>query len=239
MRAIVIPARYGSSRFPGKPLVRIAGKPLIQWVYEAASASSAADEVVVATDDERIARCVESFGGRAVLTPQCPTGTDRVAWVTKNEGANWRFVVNLQGDEPLITAEAIDAVFEALEETPNSIVTLKKRIEDGEDYADPNVVKVVTDVAGFALYFSRSPIPYIRKKGVAYRHIGVYGFSREVLLRFVGLPQSTLEIVEQLEQLRALENGIPIRVLETDYEAVGVDVPEDVERVEKLLRGER
>ncbi len=239
MRAIVIPARYGSSRFPGKPLVRIAGKPLIQWVYEAATSSSAADEVVVATDDERIARCVESFGGRAVLTPQCPTGTDRVAWVTKNEGANWRFVVNLQGDEPLITAEAIDAVFEALDETPNSIVTLKKRIEDGEDYADPNVVKVVTDVAGFALYFSRSPIPYIRKKGVAYRHIGVYGFSREVLLRFVGLPQSTLEIVEQLEQLRALENGIPIRVLETDYEAVGVDVPEDVERVEKLLRGER
>ncbi len=239
MRAIVIPARYGSSRFPGKPLVRIAGKPLIQWVYEAATSSSAADEVVVATDDERIARCVESFGGRAVLTPQCPTGTDRVAWVTKNEGANWRFVVNLQGDEPLITADAIDAVFEALEETPNSIVTLKKRIEDGEDYADPNVVKVVTDVAGFALYFSRSPIPYIRKKGVAYRHIGVYGFSREVLLRFVGLPQSTLEIVEQLEQLRALENGIPIRVLETDYEAVGVDVPEDVERVEKLLRGER
>ncbi len=239
MRAIVIPARYGSSRFPGKPLVRIAGKPLIQWVYEAATSSSAADEVVVATDDERIARCVESFGGRAVLTPQCPTGTDRVAWVAKNEGANWRFVVNLQGDEPLITAEAIDAVFEALDETPNSIVTLKKRIEDGEDYADPNVVKVVTDVAGFALYFSRSPIPYIRKKGVAYRHIGVYGFSREVLLRFVGLPQSTLEIVEQLEQLRALENGIPIRVLETDYEAVGVDVPEDVERVEKLLRGER
>ncbi|BAT72010.1 3-deoxy-manno-octulosonate cytidylyltransferase [Thermosulfidibacter takaii ABI70S6] len=237
MNVIVIPARYGSTRFPGKPLAKICGKPLIQWVYERASQSTLADDVYVATDDERIVECVEGFGGKAILTPECPTGSDRVAFVAESIGKSWEFIVNVQGDEPLIVPEIIDSVFRGLQEDPSAIVTMKKRIQSDEDYKNPNVVKVVTGLSGYALYFSRSPIPYFRNTGEAYKHIGIYGYSRDILLKFVKLPQGKLEITEGLEQLRALENGIPIKVLETDYEAIGVDVPEDIKKVEKILKG--
>ncbi len=235
----MIPARYGSSRFPGKPLVPILGKPLIQWVYERA-VKSKADLVMVATDSERIAECVSGFGGRWIMTSkECASGSDRVAEAVKKEGESWEFVVNVQGDEPLIEPGEIDRVFDALEEHPDCIVTLATKIDDEEDYKDPNVVKVVFDNDGCALYFSRSPIPFFRKRSTdAYRHIGIYGFHRDVLMRFVSTPRGRLEAAEELEQLRALEAGIPILVLETDYKGIGVDVPRDVERVEKLLRGE-
>ncbi len=237
MRVVVIPARYGSSRFPGKPLVEIAGKPLVQWVYERASLSNLAHEIYVATDDERIARCVWGFGGKVLMTPECPTGSDRVAYVTERFGKDWEFIVNVQGDEPLIDPSVVDEVFRALEKNTDCIVTMKRRIDSEEDYHNPNVVKVVCDRSGFALYFSRSPIPFFRGKGRAYRHIGIYGYGRETLLRYVRLPQSDLEVAEGLEQLRALQNGIKILVLETEYEAIGVDVPEDVEKVKRILTG--
>ncbi len=237
LNVIVIPARYGSTRFPGKPLVNICGKPLVQWVYERASLSTVADEVLVATDDKRILRCVEGFGGKAYMTPECPTGTDRVAYLAKVMGEKWEYIVNVQGDEPLIAPEVIDAVFATLHSDKEAIVTMKRLIENEDDYNDPNVVKVVCDSEGYALYFSRSPIPYFRNQGRAFKHIGIYGYSRDVLLRFVSFPQSPLEVAEGLEQLRALENGIPIKVLETEYEAIGVDVPEDVERLENILKG--
>ncbi len=237
LRAVVIPARYGSTRFPGKPLVKIAGVPLVVRVYRQAAKSELAEEVVVATDDERIRECVEGYGGRAVMTPECPTGSDRVAYVARSAGESWRFVVNLQGDEPLVPPEDIDRVFHALEETPDAIVTLATEVEGNEELNNPNVVKVVMDCKGYALYFSRSPIPFMRKPTVAYRHVGIYGYSKDVLLKFVSLPRGRLEVAESLEQLRALEHGIPIRVLITDYKGIGVDVPEDVERIEKLIKG--
>ncbi len=238
MRVVVIPARYGSTRFPGKPLARIAGKPLIQWVYEGASQSRRADLVVVATDDERIADCVRSFGGEVYMTPECPTGSDRVAYVLRRFGEDWQFVVNVQGDEPLVKGYVVDAVFDALDETPDAIVTLMRPVENDVEYTDPNVVKVVVGARGYALYFSRAPIPFFRKRGRAFCHIGIYGFHRNTLLSFVELPRGELEETEQLEQLRALENGMPIRVIETTYRSVGVDVPEDIAKVEKLLRGD-
>ena len=235
---IVIPARYASSRFPGKPLARIKGKPLIEWVYKAASESSLAHRVIVATDDKRISECVRSFGGEVVLTsPHCPSGTDRVAEAVKKLNEDSELIVNVQGDEPLIKGEVIDAVIEELRKV-NAIVTLKKRITDMSEYNNPNVVKVVCNSLGFALYFSRSPIPYMRNQGESFKHIGIYGYRRDLLFKFVSLSIGILEKTEGLEQLRAIENGIPIKVIETEYEAVGVDVPEDISKVEKLL-GER
>ena len=236
MNVVIIPARYGSSRFEGKPLAKIRGKPLIQWVYEAAKTSKVAEEIIIATDDDRIASCALSFGAKALMTSKrCPSGTDRVAEVVKHM-KEAQFIVNVQGDEPLIRGEHIDAVFSYLRRFPRFIITLKNKIEDENEYKDPNVVKVVCDKEGCALYFSRSPIPFFRnKKAHPYKHIGIYGYHRDTLLKFVSLSPSELEISEGLEQLRALENGIKIKVIETDYKGIGVDTPEDISKVEKLL----
>lgn len=235
----IIPARYQSTRFPGKPLADICGKPMIQHVYERARAAAVLDDVLVATDDERIYQAVEGFGGKAVMTsPEHPTGTDRLAEVAAGLTAD--IIVNIQGDEPLLSPESIEqAVKPLLEDETLVMSTLKLRVEDPEEALDPNVVKVVTDAAGNALYFSRAPIPYPRE-GTAtyYKHIGLYVYRRDFLLKFASLPPTPLEQVEKLEQLRALENGYQIRVVETDYAAIGVDTPQDLEKVRKILARE-
>ncbi|HDD53610.1 MAG TPA: 3-deoxy-manno-octulosonate cytidylyltransferase [Thermosulfidibacter takaii] len=243
MIVAVIPARYGSTRFPGKPLVAICGRPMIQHVYERVAQAQGVDRVVVATDDERILNAVTAFGGEALLTsPQCPSGTDRVAEVAQKMAA--RAFINVQGDEPLIHPQAVSMVAYALKEG-EKMVTLKTPLEDRRELNNPHVVKVVTDRKGYALYFSRSPIPYPRDEGWGevdlkgcFKHVGIYGYSRETLLALASWPPSFLEKLEGLEQLRALEGGVKIRVLETEYRAVGVDVPEDVARVEAILKGE-
>ncbi len=241
---VVIPARYGSSRFPGKPLAPILGRPMIRYVYEAAVAASGVHRVVVATDDSRIAEVVEGFGGEAMLTSeQCRSGSDRVAEAA--ERLEGDFFVNLQGDEPLMDPAAIGEVISLLRSTPQAIATLKRPLLDLQEYRDPNCVKVICNHQGFALYFSRSPIPFnkgdlgLEELGdLVSVHVGIYGYHRRVLERFVGLPVGALERCESLEQLRALEYGIPIRVASTSYISVGVDTPEDIEKVEALLRGE-
>jgi len=232
-----IPARYGSTRLPGKALLPIAGRPMIEHVYERASQADTLDRVVVLTDDERIAAAVEAFGGQFEMTPvDCSSGTDRVAWAAKE----WQVqaVINIQGDEPLIDPEAIDRISRHLLEYPNhAIVTLAARAEEG-DAANPNVVKVVTDLEGRALYFSRAAIPHLRDQGPSHpwmRHIGIYGYQRDDLIRLAALEPSRLEAVESLEQLRALENGISIRVLQVDRAWPGVDTMEDLERIGSIL----
>ena len=238
----VIPARYGAQRFPGKPLALIAGKPLVQRVYEQARQARRLDDVIVATDDDRIRRAVESFGGRAVLTAAtCPSGTDRVAEVAQQVDCD--LVVNIQGDEPLLPPFMIDQLVAGLEVAPDvPRGTLARPIESAEIWANPNVVKVVFGVTGNALYFSRCPVPFGRDAGgrfvagQSYKHIGIYAYRKEFLLQFVTLPQSALEKTEKLEQLRALENGFAIKVLVTPYDSVGVDVPADVKIVEEFLR---
>ncbi len=242
MIVAVIPARFGSTRFPGKPLVPICGRPMIQHVYERVVQAPGVDRVVVATDDERIKKAVEDFGGEVLLTsPRCPSGTDRVAEVARV--LNARAFVNVQGDEPLIHPQAVSLVAGALREG-EEMVTLKTPLESPEELENPHVVKVVTDSHGYALYFSRSPIPYARngwdggRPRGCYRHVGIYGYSRNTLLKLASWSPSFLEEVEGLEQLRALEGGVKIKVLETGYRAIGVDVPEDVARVEAILREE-
>lgn len=210
---------------------------MIQHVYERASLSRYITRVLVATDDERIASAVRHFGGEVRMTrADHPTGTDRLAEVASAEAAN--LYVNIQGDEPLIDPEAIDAaILSILDTDAIPMGTLKKRILDAPEITNPNVVKVVTDLAGDALYFSRSPIPHVRdgEAGVYYKHIGLYVYRREFLLRYPDLDVGPLERAESLEQLRALENGYRIRVVETDYESLGVDTPEDLERVNQLF----
>ncbi|MBM7652578.1 3-deoxy-manno-octulosonate cytidylyltransferase [Neobacillus cucumis] len=239
MKAIgVIPARYGSTRFPGKPLALIHDKPMIQHVYEQVSKSKELDLVVVATDHELIKTAVESFGGKAVLTrTDHETGSDRIAEVASKIDGD--FYVNIQGDEPLIKAELIDALVQAAKESPESVVTAKTEIHSEEDIDNPNVVKVVTNNCGSALYFSRSAIPFNRakKEHTYFKHLGIYLYPKEILKDFVNLPQSSLEEVEMLEQLRLLENGFDIKVVETNYEVVGVDTPEDIQKVEEILGG--
>jgi 3-deoxy-manno-octulosonate cytidylyltransferase (CMP-KDO synthetase) len=234
----VIPARYGSTRFPGKPLALILNKPMIQHVYEQVSKSKLLDSVVVATDHEEIKATVEGFGGQAVLTNKNhETGSDRIEEVaSKIEGD---FFVNIQGDEPLIRPELIDALVSAAKEAPDSVITAKTKITNEEDVASPNVVKVVTDINGNALYFSRSTIPYNRaqKEHTYFKHLGIYLYPKTILNQFVKLPQSSLEEVEMLEQLRLLENGYKIKVVETNYDAVGVDTKEDIQKVENILGG--
>jgi 3-deoxy-manno-octulosonate cytidylyltransferase (CMP-KDO synthetase) len=236
----VIPARYGSTRFPGKPLALINGKPMIQHVYERASKSKLLDSVIVATDHEEIQKVVDGFGGRAIITSKDhETGSDRIAEVTsKIEGD---FFVNIQGDEPLISHELIDALIETAQHTPDTVITAKTAIKNVEDAANPNVVKVVTDINQYALYFSRSTIPFNRaKKDITlFKHLGIYGYPKSILNEFVKLPQSALEEVEMLEQLRLLENGYRIKVIETSYDAVGVDTPEDIKKVEEILGGKQ
>ena len=238
---VVIPARYGSTRLPGKPLVLLAGKPMIQRVYERAKMAERADRVIVATDDERIVKTVEGFGGEARMTrTEHRTGTERGAEVAAHEQGD--VFVNVQGDEPLLDPGAIDVAVNALLEEPlASIGTVATPIKTPGDIMDPNVVKAVLDFDGNAIYFSRAPIPWVRdtasKIQVRHlKHLGLYVFQREALLEYPTLPQGELERIEQLEQLRWLENGWKIRVAEVEHDAVSVDVPEDVARVEKLLQ---
>lgn len=238
---IVIPARYASTRLPGKPLVQLAGKPMVQRVYERAKMVKSAVRVIVATDDERILKAVEGFGGEARMTrPDHRTGTERIAEVAAHTEGD--VYVNVQGDEPLLDPEAVDTAVGALLEEPlAAIATVAVAIKTPADIMDPNVVKTVLDFDGNALYFSRAPIPWVRDSAthVAVRHLkhlGLYVFQREALLEYPTLPQGELEKVEQLEQLRWMENGWKIRVAEVEHDAVSVDVPADVERVEKLLQ---
>jgi 3-deoxy-manno-octulosonate cytidylyltransferase (CMP-KDO synthetase) len=235
----VIPARFASSRFPGKALALLGGVPMVRHVYERAQRARYLTDVLVATDDERIATAVRSFGGRVRMTSSDHrSGTDRVAEVAAAENAV--LYVNIQGDEPLIEPEAIDiAILAAHGDESVAMATLKKRIENPADIANGNVVKVVTNLEGDAIYFSRSPIPYYRDSGnqnqVFYRHVGLYVYRREFLLRYSDLAMGPLETAECLEQLRALENGFKIRVVETEYESLGVDTPEDLERINGLF----
>lgn len=240
----VIPARFASTRFPGKPLHPIAGKSLIQRVIERCQLASSLREVIVATDDERIAEVARKFCRVEMTRADHPSGSDRIAEVASRRACD--AVVNIQGDEPLIDPTVIDAVATALRNA--EISTAATPITNIEEYDNPNVVKVVTDVAGRALYFSRRTIPFLRdhtsQPVVAQiaafpflKHLGIYGYRRDALLRLVKFPQSPLEQAERLEQLRALENGIPIAVVRVNYDSIGVDVPADVERVERLLAG--
>jgi 3-deoxy-manno-octulosonate cytidylyltransferase (CMP-KDO synthetase) len=238
---IVIPARYGSTRLPGKPLVPIAGTSMIQRVYERAKKSKLATQVIVATDDERIVKAVEGFGGVARMTrADHRTGTERVAEVAAHtEG---KVYVNVQGDEPLLNPEVVDAAIEALLEEPAAeIATVATPIKLPADIMDPNVVKAVLDFDDNALYFSRAPVPWVRDSGSQLqvrhlKHLGLYVFQRDALLEYPTLPQGTLEKIEQLEQLRWLENGWKIRVAEVEHDSVSVDVPEDVTKVEQILK---
>lgn len=231
-----IPARYGSTRLPGKPLLPIAGRPMIEHVYTRVARARGLDRVVVLTDDERIARAVEGFGGDCEMTPaDCASGTDRIAWAARRWNAAG--VVNIQGDEPLIDPEGVSRIAEHLAANPGDpMVTLATPASPAE-MANPNAVKVVLARDGAALYFSRSPIPYPRSEGGAapLKHLGIYGYRTEALLRLAALPPSPLERSESLEQLRALENGIAIRVLVVELGSVGVDTAEDLETVERLL----
>jgi 3-deoxy-manno-octulosonate cytidylyltransferase (CMP-KDO synthetase) len=246
----VIPARYASSRFPGKSLAQIGPKTMLEHVYERVSLARYLTSVIVATDDQRIFDEARRFGAAVRMTrPDHLSGTDRVAEVASADTAEW--VVNVQGDEPLIDPDAIDAaILPLLDEPSIPMGTLKKRIEDPRELDDPNVVKVVTDRFENALYFSRATIPYPRDqakgnrqkaKGKSrnepsyFKHIGLYVYRRDFLLRYPELPVGPLETVERLEQLRALENGHKIRVVETEYESIGVDTPEDLDRVCKLF----
>ena len=238
---VVIPSRYASSRLPGKPLVSLAGKPMVQRVYERAKLAQTVTRVVVATDDQRIVDTVTAIGGEARMTrSDHRTGTERIAEVAAHEPGD--IFVNVQGDEPLIDPAAIDTAVGALVEEPQAqIATVATPIRHAGDIMDPNVVKTVLDFEGNALYFSRAPIPWIRdtqqKVHVKYwKHLGLYVFQRDALLEYPTLPHGELEKIEQLEQLRWLENGWKIRVAEVAHDSVSVDVPEDVVRVEKLLQ---
>lgn len=234
----VIPARYSSSRFPGKALALLGKRTLLEHVYDRVTMARYLSCVIVATDDRRIAEEARRFGARVSMTrPDHPSGTDRCAEVA-SAFEDAELVVNIQGDEPLIDPAAIDsAVLPLLEESAIPMGTLKKRIEDPREVHDPNVVKVVTDRFENAVYFSRATIPYTRDEHapVHYKHIGLYVYRRNFLMRYPDLPVGPLEKAEKLEQLRALENGFDIRVVETDYESFGVDTPADLERVRLLM----
>ena len=244
----VIPARYGSTRFPGKSLALIRDKPMVQWVYERTKRSTLLDRVIVATDDRRIIDAVTAFGGEAVMTSKAhATGTDRIAAVA--EKLDCTIVVNVQGDEPLIDPRMIDEAVKPLAEDPSiPMGTLAKRITDPADAVDPNVVKVVMDRKGYALYFSRAPIPWDRDHwagrtelaglplaGPCYKHIGLYVYRRDFLLAYAAMPQTALEATEKLEQLRALEHGHKIKVEITDHESFGVDIPGDLSKILQRL----
>lgn len=235
----VIPARYASTRFPGKPLAPICGKPMIQWVYENVRRCPLLDSVLVATDSADIARAVRAFGGEVCMTAdRHETGTDRIAEVARHLTAD--LIVNVQADEPLLQPFAVEQALRPLLGDANIVMgTLKTRIKNPDDGDNPNIVKVVTDGSGRALYFSRSEIPFARnasRQRILYRHIGMYVYRRLFLLDFTRLPKTPLEEAEKLEQLRALENGFSIHVAETDYEPVGVDVPGDIALAEQALR---
>ena len=232
----IIPVRYGAQRFPGKPLASILGKPMVQHVYENASQARHLEKLVVATDDERILEAAVSFGAEACLTASGHnSGTERAAEVAAQY--DFPIVINIQGDEPLLRGESIDRLVEALQQEAVPMASLARHSFDLSRLSDPNIVKVVMDTAGYALYFSRSPIPYQTSDGF-WEHIGIYGYQRNFLLNFHDLPDSRLEKTEKLEQLRALENGFRIKILETGYSTLSVDVPEDIIKVENKMKEE-
>ena len=242
----VIPARYASTRFEGKVLADLAGKPVIQHVYERAKQAKLLDDLVVACDDERVKAAVLKFGGKAVLTSaDQPTGTDRLTEVVNP--LDVKAVVNIQGDEPFVQPMMIDnIVLELLNNPRAGMATIIKRIEDEKELYDPNIVKVVIDKDGYALYFSRSFIPFVRERGktagrplvesvVFYKHVGLYGYTKDFLFTFKNLPKSGLEEAESLEQLRALEHGYKIKTIVTKFDTVGIDTAEDLEKAKALL----
>ncbi len=239
----IIPARYASTRFPGKPLALLGNKPVIQHVYE--QATSVLSEVWVATDDDRIREAVEKFGGRVVMTrADHKSGTDRIEEAAEKTGTQADVVINIQGDEPFVQPSQIKTLMQLFDNADTQIGTLGKHFENIEAVNNPNSPKIVTDKQGFALYFSRSVIPYIRgaqdNEWLSHfpflKHLGLYAYRREVLHEITQLPQSSLEIAESLEQLRWLENGYRIRVGLTDVETVGIDTPEDLQRAEEFLK---
>lgn len=245
----IIPARYASTRFEGKALADIMGRPMVQHVYERTAKAALVSEVIVATDDERIAAAVHAFGGRAEMTSRVhETGTDRLAEVAARLDSD--IIVNVQGDEPLIEPAMIDEAIRPLADDPAVMMgTLKTRIKTLHDFLSPNVVKVVTDWEGYALYFSRSPLPNFRdkwndlkdeaftsRKLLCYKHVGLYVYRRDFLLQFAQMSPTYLELAEKLEQLRVLENGYRIKVVETDFESIGVDTPGDLDKVLERLK---
>ena len=240
----VIPSRWASSRFPGKPLAIIAGKPMIQWVYERTAKATKISDTIVATDDERIVVAVKSFGGKVVMTPSSlPSGTDRVARVAADMDVD--AVINVQGDEPLIDPEAVDLLVDTLLLDDAPMATLAAKITDPDEMKNYNSARVVFDVNFNALYFCRQPLPFVRdikesrewiKHFSYYDHIGIYAYRKEFLMNYSSLPYSALEQAEKLEQLRALENGYKIKVGVGDFHPICVDIPEDVARVEKRIK---
>ncbi len=238
----IIPARYASTRFAGKVLANILGKPMLQHVWERSKQCKLLDDLIIACDDERVEKVARKFGAKVILTAKGHTsGSDRLTEIVND--LDVRVVVNIQADEPLIHFTMIGDVSAALLADESLVMsTLMKKIDNKEEYSDPNVVKVVVDKNGFALYFSRAPIPFVREPknnkeaGFAYKHIGLYAYTKDFLFTFKQLPDSRLESLEKLEQLRVLEAGYRIKVLETKYDTIGVDTPEDLVRVERILR---
>lgn len=234
----VLPARYQSSRFPGKPLAMIAGKTMIQRVYEQVMQADGVSRVVVATDDERIFNVVKYFSGEALMTGNCSCGTERVYEAIRDYSCD--IVINVQGDEPLIKPEMINELIEAFECDDIVMATLCKEIVEDSDINNPNIVKVVRDRNDNALYFSRCPVPFNRdsRRDVKYfKHIGIYGYKKDFLREYVQLEKTPLEMAENLEQLRVLESGYKIKVKETIYDSIGVDAPEDILKIEKEMKG--
>jgi 3-deoxy-manno-octulosonate cytidylyltransferase (CMP-KDO synthetase) len=229
----IIPVRFGSTRFPGKPLALILGRTMVQWVYEGSRESKLLERIIIATDDERIRTAARDFGAEAIMTsPECASGTDRVAEVAARLSAD--IIINIQGDEPLIRGEWLDRLVQDLETSGAPMASLMARVENLAALADPHIVKVVTDAAGQALYFSRSPLPH-GCSDYFYQHIGIYGYRRDFLLGYNRLPGSRLERDEKLEQLRALESGHRIRMVEIPRPTLSVDTPADIIGVEKFL----
>lgn len=239
----IIPARYASTRFPGKPLALLDGKPVIQHVYEKVAA--VLEAAYVATDDERIYDAVKSFGGQVVMTrTDHKSGTDRIEEAIEKIGGEWDVVVNVQGDEPFVAKSQLDTICHCFDDPTTQIATLGKPFESMEAVQNPNSPKIVVDNMGFAMYFSRSVIPYVRGKEKSswlthypfLKHLGIYAYRKDVLRQITQLPQSSLEIAESLEQLRWLQNGFKIKVGTTDVETVGIDTPQDLERAEEFLK---
>ena len=236
--AIIIPARYGSSRLEGKPLIEVCGKPIIQWVYEKAQQAKLADIIIVATDDERIYDAVKSFGGNVEMTsPEHKCGSDRIKEVVMRH-PEISYIVNLQGDEPLIKPESIDEVAKNVKEDKYADISTLIRKITPDEAENPNLVKCVVDNLGFAMYFSRSKIPFERNTGKSdfYGHLGIYGYKREALIRMTELPQSAYEMSESLEQLRALQNGMKIKTSLVDFIPVGIDTIEDLEKFKTIVK---
>ena len=233
----VIPARFSSARFVGKVLADLGGKPVVQHVWENARKSKMLDDLIIATDDERVLKAAENFGAKAVYTsPDQPSGSDRLIEVINP--IDVKVVINIQGDEPMVKSEMIDDLARAiLDDKDVYMATLAKKIEDKSEISNPNVVKVVRDKNGFALYFSRSVIPYPRHETISayYKHIGLYAYTKDFLFQFKNLPKSYLEMTEGLEQLRVLESGYKIKVIETKFDTIGIDTPEDLEKARAII----